>query len=290
MRNGIEIIDFRARPPSVEFRGYFKPDHVGFFARRHGILKLAPSYHQGSVGMFFEEADRAGVDKMVVANRMVPAVKGSPPCDIPNEHVADLVRAYPDRLVGIAGIDVGGGFGDPVAAARHAVTELGMRGIHISPGRSALYTQPDDRRLYPLYELCAELRVPVLIMTGPHSGESLQDTNPLHIQKAATDFPGVDFIAGHACWPYVRELIAVAYRHQNVYIAPDSYLYLPGGDELVLAVNSFLEDQYLYSSSYPVGELDTALERFLAMPFEDRVLPKILSGNARRVLRLAAQG
>ncbi len=210
MRDGLEVIDFRARPPSPEFRGYFKIDHVSFFARRHGITKLAPSYHEGSIPRFFDEADRAGVDRMVVANRMVPAVKGSPPCDIPNEHVADLVRAYPDRLIGIAGIDVGGGFGDPVALTVHAVRKLGMRGIHISPGRSALYTQPDDRRLYPIYEACASLDIPVLIMTGPHSGESLEDTNPLHIQKAATDFPNVDFIAGHACWPYVRELIAVA--------------------------------------------------------------------------------
>ncbi len=225
---------------------------------------------------------------MVVVNRMVPAVKGSPPCDIPNEHVAELVRAYPDRLVGIAGIDVGSGFGDPVELTRHAITKLGMHGIHISPGRSALCSHPGDRRLYPLYEMCASLEVPVMIMTGPHSGESLADTNPIHIQKAATDFPSVNFIAGHACSPYLRELIAVAYRHQNVYIAPDSYLFLPGGDELVTAVNGFLADQYIYSSSYPVGEVDTALERFLAMPFAKSTLPSILAGNARRVLGLGS--
>lgn len=286
MRDGMEVIDFRARPPTGPFRDYFKPEHVAFFAYRHGIMKLAPSYHEGSLDKFFHEADGAGIDRMVVVNRMVPAVTGSPACDIPNEHVADLVSAYPTRLIGIAGIDVGGGFGDPVELTRHAVTELGMRGIHISPGRSALYSQCDDRRLYPLYELCASLKVPVLIMTGPHSGTSLEDTNPLHLQKAATDFPSVNFIAGHGCWPYVRELIAVAYRHQNVFIAPDSYLYLPGGDEFVMAVNGFLADQYIYASSYPVGELDTSLDRFLAMPFDRSILGKLLAGNARRVLGL----
>jgi hypothetical protein len=35
-----------------------------------------------------------------------------------------------------------------------------------------------------------------------------------------------------------------------------------------------------------VGEIDTALDRFLAMPFQKRVLPKILCGNARKVLGL----
>ena len=284
MRNGIEVIDFRARPPSRPFLDYFNYKHVEFFAKRQVVGDLAKSYYDGSLDGFFAEADAAGVDRMVVINRMVPAVAGSPGCDIPNEHVRDLVAQRPDRLMGIAGIDVGGGFGDPLETTEHAVRQLGMRGIHISPGRSALDARPDDPRLFPLYELCRDLSVPVVFMTGPFSGPNIDYTRPAYIQTVASNFRELKVVAGHACWPYVEEMIGVAYRHENVFISPDSYLYMPGSTEMIRAVGDLLQDQFLYASSYPVGAMGVALDRFLALGYSDQVLEKTLSGNARRVL------
>jgi len=286
MYKSFEVIDFRARPPSREFLGYFRPEHVDFFARRQVVGALAPSYLEGSIKGFYEEADAAGIDRMVVINRMVPEIAGSPGCDIPNEHIRDLIAKRPDRLVGIAGIDVGGGFGDPISCTMHAVRELGMKGIHISPGRSALDTRPDDRRLFPLYETCRELGVPVVFMTGPFSGRNLEYTRPVYLQTVATNFPTLDIVAGHACWPYIDELIGVAYRHVNVFISPDSYLYLPAGRTLVQAAGDMLQDQFLFASSYPVGAMGTAIERFIALGYSDQVLEKTLGGNARRLLGL----
>jgi len=286
MRNGIEIFDFRARPPSRPFLDYFNPKHVEFFAKRQVVGDLAPSYRAGSIEQFFAEADAAGIDRMVIINRMVPAAGGSPACDIPNEHVRDLVARKPDRLIGIAGIDVGGGFGDPLALTEHAVSELGMRGIHISPGRSALDTRPDDTRLFPLYELCDSLSVPVIFMTGPFSGGNIDYTRPAYIQTVASHFPKLRIVAGHACWPYVEEMIGVAYRHENIFVSPDSYLYMPGATEMVRAAGDLLQDQFIFASSYPVGAMGVALERFLSLGYSEAVLEKTLSLNARRVLGL----
>ncbi len=163
---------------------------------------------------------------------------------------------------------------------------MGLRGIHISPGRSSLLAACDDRRLYPLYETCVALKAALVVMSGPFSGPRLDSTHPLHIQKVATDFPTLDIVVGHGCWPYTNELIGVAYRHTNVYISSDSYLYMPSASELITAVGGFLQDQFIYASSYPVGALGSAVQRFTALPYTRTVFEKTLAGNARRVLRL----
>ena len=286
MMNGFQVVDFRARPPSRPFLEYFNYGHVEFFAKRQVVGDLANSYYSGSIEEFFSEADRAGIDRLVVINRMVPAAGGSPACDIPNEHVRDLVAAHPDRLIGVAGIDVGGGFGDPLELTEAAVRTLGMKGIHISPGRSTLDTKPNDPRLFPLYELCSGLSVPVVFMTGPFSGPSLEYTRPVYLQAVASQFPRLRIVAGHACWPYVEEMIGVAYRHENVFLSADAYLYMPGSPELIRAVGGLLQDQFLFASSYPVGALGVALDRFLALGFTSTVLEKTLSANAIRVLNI----
>jgi len=286
LRNGHYVIDARARPPSPEYLSYFTPPHVAFFGKRLGMKGLPKSYANGSVEEFFSEADAAGIDRLIVVNRIVPAAGGSPASDVPNEHVADLVTDYPDRLLGVAGIDVGGDFGDPLEQTRKAVTKLGMRGIHISPTRSALATRADDRRLYPLYELCTELDVPVIIMTGPFAGPNIEDTHPGYIQRVAVDFPRLPIVCGHACWPFATEMLGVAYRHENVYVSPDAYLFMPGSEVFVQAANGFLQDQFLYGSAYPVRELDACLDAFLELRLSADVFRKTLGANAARVFKM----
>jgi uncharacterized protein len=286
MRNGGLVVDFRARPPTPEFLTYFIPKHVAYVGFRLGMKKLPKSYTEGSIDQWFAEADAGGVDRLVVLGRNSPSVGDTPVSNISNEYIAQLVRQYPDRLVGVAGIDVGGEFGDPLVQTRKAVSELDMRAIHIQPTRSALKTHADDRRLYPLYELCLELDVPVVYMTSPYSGPSIEDTHPKFIQQVAVDFPGLNLICGHGCWPYVQEAIGVAFKHANVYLAPDAYIFMPGGSAYVEAANGFMADQMLYGSAYPVGELDACVDAYLEFPWSGDKQRKILGDNAARLLKL----
>lgn len=286
MRNNHFIVDMRARPPTPEFLTYFQPQHVSYVGLRLGMKQLPRSYTEGSIDQWFLEADAGGVDRLVILGRNSPSIGDTPVSNISNEYIAGLVKQYPDRLVGIAGIDVGGEFGDPIAATKKAIIELDMRAIHIQPTRSALRTHADDRRLYPLYELCVELDVPVVYMTSPYSGPSIEDTHPKFIQKVAVDFPKLNLICGHGCWPYINEIIGVAFKHSNVYVAPDAYIFMPGGSAYVEAGKGFMADQMLYGSAYPVGELDGCVQEYLKFPWNADTFRKILGGNAARLLKL----
>jgi len=286
MRNNHFVVDLRARPPTPEFLTYFIPKHVEYVGFRLGMKKLPRSYTEGSLDQWFAEAAAGGVDRLVILGRNSPSVGDTPVSNISNEYIAGLVKQYPDKLVAIAGIDVGGEFGDPLEQTRKAVKELDMRAIHIQPTRSALRTHADDRRLYPLYELCVELGVPVVYMTSPYSGPSIEDTHPKYIQQVAVDFPKLDLICGHGCWPYVQEIIGVAFKHSNVYVAPDAYIFMPGGSAYVEATAGFMADQMLYGSAYPVGHLDGCVDDYLKFPWSDDTFEKVLGGNAARLLKL----
>ena len=86
------------------------------------------------------------------------------------EQVAGWVAAAPDRLTGIASVDLRRPM-EAVRELRRCVRELGFVGLRLLPWLWEL--PPDDRRYYPLYAECIELGVPFCLQVG-HAGPSRQ--------------------------------------------------------------------------------------------------------------------
>lgn len=280
------IIDFRGRPPTQEFLSYFVPDRTTWINYRLGAKAPAPSFVKADVELFFSEMEEAGITQTVALGRNSPSTGPNAPLgEIPNEHIADLVAKYPDRVIGVAGIDVGNTIHNSLDEIKRAVDVLGLRGIHIEPARS-LEAFPNDRRIYPVYALCEELGVPVVIMTGPFAGRNIDFSHPSHIQDVAVDFPNLEIVCGHGCYPWVTEIIGVAFKHPNVYVSPDVYMLLPGADPYVAAANTFLQDQMIFGTAYPARPLKQTVDDYRGLRFTDEALQKLLYDNASRLLKL----
>lgn len=284
------IVDFRGRPPTPPYLSYFNPERALWIGARVGAREASPAYLQGSLELFFAEMEDAGITTTVALGRNTPEVRMGgrvfPAGIVPNEHVADLQRRYPGRVVGYAGVDVSGTLHDPIAETARAIQELGLRGVFVEPGRTG--GVPSDRRCYPIYETCAALGVPVVVMSGPFAGPSLEATHPSHVDQVANDFPRLPLVCGHGCWPFVQEIIGVAFKHANVYVSPDIYMFVPGAADYVHAANTFMQDQFLFGTAYPIRPLKQTVDDFLALPFDRQVLPKLLYDNAARLLELPA--
>lgn len=266
---------------------YFQPERTKWFNYRLGAREPAPSFVKADLDLFFAEMGEAGIDLSVALGRNSPSKGANNPLgEIPNEHIAHLQNTYPDKVVGIAGIDVGNELHDSLEETRRSIRDLGLRGIHLEPARSKFRGMPDDKRIYPLYELCVELDIPVVFMTGPFAGDNLEFTHPKYIQTVAADFPSLDIVCGHGCYPFVTEVISVAFKHTNVYISADVYTLLPGGHEYVEAGNTFLQDQMLFGTAYPVRPLVQTVEDYRRLGITDEAWQKLVRDNARRVLRL----
>ena len=279
------IIDFRLRPPAGGFLSmllYSDGPRRDRLTRQHGF-EPAPSAVERSMPLLLAEMDRAGVTTGVVIGR-----NSGPLGSISNEAVMEIVRAHSGRFVGVASIDPS----NRTAACAEITRAVaaGMRAVNIEPGS---YPQPlmvDDRRLYPIYAHLEDQSVPVVIMAGGSAGPNLGYTAPENLDRVAADFPSLNIVVSHGGWPWVHQMLHIAYRRENVFLSPDQYLAgLPGHDDYVNAANGFLSDRFIYASSYPFLPVDAYAAWFKRLPIKPEAMEKILWRNAARLLGIEQQ-
>ncbi len=228
---------------------------------------------------YIEEVRESGITKAVVVGRDTPALS------IPNERIHEITSAY-NELVGVGSVDPQAhGAEQAVAEVERSIKVLGQVGINVEPGFGKPPLKADDPVFFPVYEACAHLGVPVFLMSGPTS-PSLEFTDPSAVGRVAAAFPSLSIICYHGFYPYVNEMIGVAFRYDNVYVVPDMYIFLPGGSLYVEAANGFMKDQLLFATSYPFRAMKQTVDDFLRLGWRDNVLESVLHENAERVLKL----
>jgi len=283
------IIDMRLRPPLPTWvgkanfaQGIFYPVRIGF--------DRPPSAEARSMDLLLSEMDEAGVEYGVIMGRQSVEPLGS----IPNDEIAACINAHPGRFLGWAGIDLNQSMDACLREARRCIGELGFKGVSIEPSiaRDESFARADDRRLYPIYEECVRLNVPVNISLSA----VLQSTvnrpyelgNPIQIYQVAKDFPQLDIHVAHAAWPYVMEMIGVCFVCPNVWLSPDQYMIkmVPSAQEYVKAANHYFQDRTLFGTSYPSKPLAPMVQAYRDWDWFPGVADKVLHENARRLMRM----
>jgi predicted TIM-barrel fold metal-dependent hydrolase len=242
------------------------------------------------VEAFIGQLDEMNVERAVIFNLDEETPSGLR--GLPNDYYADLVRKYPDRFIGIAGVDPLKGM-DAVREIRRC-HELGLRGVAVRPFMFGI--PPTHARMYPIYSTCVELGIPIWFhLSINYSTQSMEVERPIHLDRVAQDFPELKMIAGHGGWPWVAEMTAVAWRNPNVYIDIASYLprYLamPGsGWETLLSLgNSVLQDKVLFGSTWLfMGQSIRQLaDGVMELPLKEAVKEKWLYHNAAALFGVA---
>lgn len=256
------------------------------------IARLWPRELQNAFKMFGQSAALAGQSPAQVIGEMDDAgieiailtgiVEGS--FAVPNDVVASWMRSYPDRFAGRCCVDPR----DPVASCRElerCVTELGFGSLLLLPYAFGL---PFSHRLhYPLFAKCVELDVPVVTQVG-HTGSLLpsEPGRPIYLDDVALDFPDLVIVGGHIGWPWTEEMLALAWKHPNVYV--DASAHLPG--RYPAAFVDFIRgsgaDKSIFGTDYPMLRMDRTVRGVFELGLPDDALEKFLHGNAASVFRL----
>lgn len=206
-----------------------------------------------------------------------------------NDDLADYVRCEPGRLSGIASAPLGLGISEAVREVRRSYS-LGYRLVGIRPFMDG--HRASDRRYYPVYATCAELGMAVVIHTSFNFGRGLKLDygRPLHLDDVATDFPELAIVASHAGWPWVEEMVAVAWHHENVYIELSGHRAKhmakegSGWSSLFNYGSGPLRSRLVWGSGSPIINLETQLSETRDLPFHPDALPRILNANPRELL------
>ncbi len=253
--------------------------------------ELAPRMTMMSMPLekFVQQLEAMDVKRAVIFNldeETPSGLKG-----LPNDYYADIVKQYPDKFIGIAGIDPLKGM-DAVREIRRSY-DLGLRGVAVRPFMFGI--PPTHPKMYPVYSTCVELDIPIWFhLSINYSTNTMEVEKPIYLDVIAQDFPELKIIAGHGGWPWVGEMVAVAWRNPNIYIDIASYdpkyLAVPGnGWELLLNMgNSILQDRILFGSTWLfMGQTIKQLaDGVRALPLKDEVKEKWLYHNAARLFGL----
>ena len=134
----------------------------------------------------------------------------------------EAVRQHPDRFIGEYHADPT----NIMAAVRglqEHVEKYGFKVLRIEPFMWS--KPPTDPCYYPLYAKCIELDVAFQTQVG-HTGPLYpsETGRPIYIDQVALDFPELRIICGHIGWPWTEEMIAVAWKHANVFIDTSAHV------------------------------------------------------------------
>lgn len=281
------IFDFRLRPPFKGFKNLsiFNPvcNSVGPMALRGAYLASA---HEKSMDLFFQEMRDAGVEKGVVMARNI-ADKAS---SVSNEDVKELADAYPDMIVPFGGVDLSSGIFSAVKELEKCF-RYGFKGVALEPGWNEPARLPDDAVFYPVYSLCEQADMPVVLTVSLYQGPTLEYSNPVHIQKIANDFPRLQIVVAHACYPWIPQIFNVSALHPNVWLIPDLYMHNPWtpGREMYANGCRWLScERVIFGSAYPCYGIKDAVDDLNGYDFTDEEKEKILYRNAYRLLKMHA--
>jgi predicted TIM-barrel fold metal-dependent hydrolase len=210
-----------------------------------------------------------------------------------NEAVIELAQANPDVIIPFASFDPTRG-PEAVRQAKRLVEQGVIRGLKLHPPVQQF--APNDRIAYPLYEVFAQAKLPVLFHTG-HSGIGtgmpggggirLKYGHPMLIDDVAVDFPDLPIILAHPSFPWQDEAISVCLHKPTVYIDLSGWSPKYFSPTLVQYANTLLKHKVLFGTDYPLLTPDRWLADFATIAIKDEVRPLILKENAVRLFGLA---
>lgn len=235
-----------------------------------------------------DRMDAAGIERAFLVAPKSGRV-GLPGCyHLPYAVVAKAVERHPDRFHGLAGIDPYEGMAG-VRALESAVRNEGFIGAHCYPHWFEL--APDHAKYYPFYAKCVELNVPFQLQVGQsmiyakeHRTRSVG--RPITLDGVACDFPELKLVGIHVGIPWHDEMIAMAWKHENVFIGADAHSpkYWPAS--FVHYLRSYGQDKVLFGTDFPVLDFARTMAEIEALDLPEAVLRKFLRGNAERVYGL----
>jgi len=281
----MNLIDYGSTPPTLKKTA----PHLNNYRRVYNASeKAAGESGHSSLGEYLATYDRVGARHVVIKARDLETTFGL--C-IANEDVAAFCQEHGPRFIGFAGVDPHKGMA-AIRELEHAVKDLGLRGLNLQCFEHKL--RINDAKLYPLYAKCIELDIPVNIhcSTNFSTATSMDFGRPQYLDDVMMHFPDLRVCASPPGWPWVSELVAVAWRHPNVWIGVvavrPKYLNVEhSGYEMLLQYgNTILQDRMIFGSAFPMQPIDRAMEEIVALPLKEDVRQKWLHDNAARFLGL----
>ena len=220
-----------------------------------------------------------GVDVALLFAEYSPRATGIQPV----EDLLPLIAYNPRRFRLVANVNPAVHAQPAAEAARQL--DLGAVAVKLHPVHGGF--RPDARDLYPVYDLCAERGVPVIVHTGGSifPGSQPEAGDPTLMSQVVADYPGVTFVLAHGGrGGWYADAARMALACGNVWLdlagLPPKRLpdYYAGFDLTELAA------KWIFGTDWPgVPGVARNARAVAALGLPGDVLAGVLGGNAARV-------
>jgi len=285
----MNIVDMRLRPPLRSWVKQLQFTRGDDYYTKLGYERPASTRTQ-SLADLLKEMDEADVQWGVIMGRQSEAPLGV----IPNDEIAECIRQHPDRFVGWAGLDLAQPIDWCLQEIDRCLKMPGFKGVSLEPSisKNASLHRADDPRRDPSYEACAQRDVPINITLSAQLQARLkrpyEDSSPLQLYSVVQRFPKLVIHVAHAAWPYVMDMIGIAFVSPNVWLSPDQYMVkrLPGAEEYAKAINNYFQDRACFGTAYPSRPHGRMVQEYQELGFAADVYAKVMSRNALRLMKM----
>jgi hypothetical protein len=286
MPRDIGVIDLMLGFPSADARRHYDFMRKALRDEESGrmefpaeyMFKQVPNYveeGQDPVEVTLGEMDKYGIDVGLVG--------------IGADVTKRALRDHPDRFAASVEVDPNE-ITKAVRRIREAHDEHGIKAVTSFPAGCNPQVPVNDRRYYPVYQICIDLDIPVVVnagIAGPRLPSACQDV--MHFDEVCYDFPELRIVMRHGAEPWEELAVKLMLKWPGLHYMTSAFApkYYPKA--IVDYANTRGADKIMYAGYYPMG---LSLERIFAelpdVAFREHVWPMFLRENAVRVFKLDA--
>jgi len=230
-----------------------------------------PTERQGAPEQMLQVMDQVGIDRALAMP--APALRPD------NDQLAELIRPFPRRFLGMAWVNPVLG-DDALQDLERAVTAHRFHAVKLQPSMHGFSVmQPVVR---PVVELADQLGIPVAI----HTGDAPYGL-PWEVGELAARHPTTTFIMchmGHSVMVYVEAAIRLAMEIENIVLDCSTVGFFRKIRDAVEAVGSH---RVVWGSDAPVVHPGPELQKVRQAGLLPSEESQVLGGNIVRVLGLA---
>lgn len=206
---------------------------------------------------------------------------------VPNDDVLAMAQEFPGKVVPFGSIDISRGVAASLAELKRLI-QNGIKGIALEPAYAMPPRKVNANVLYPVYAVCEEHKLPIVLTMSLFQG-NLDYSNPEAAQYVASDFPDLQIILAHSCYPWIPMVFQLPLIHKNIWLLPDIYMLnpdVPGNRMFGEAVKWLGGERILFGSAWPCHNMTQAVEDFKRFHFSPEIEEKLLWKNAQQILEI----
>jgi predicted TIM-barrel fold metal-dependent hydrolase len=142
--------------------------------------------------------------------------------------------------------------------------------------------------MYVMYAACIDLDLPIFVNVGVPGPRVPMDPQKVErVDEVCWFFPELKFVMRHGGEPWDDLAVKLMLKYPNLYYSTSAFAPKHYPESIVRYANTRGADKVMYAGYFPMGlSLDRIFAELRDVPFAEKVWPKFLYENAKRVLKL----